>query len=789
MKLNFRKIVSALTSAVMIGSTVAMAANFPDPFVSSGQADVAIVYGASAAASDMTAATSIQTSLANTLSSQASASTTTVTVGEGEKYKIEKSSDMFNLGDEIDELKSSVDEDELPTLLGEGVYKADDNEEYEFSQKVTFSGGLELKHFQNDDYGDAPVIGFEIESATEILNYTLDFTTSVESDVASGDLEDIEQTTLSLLGKEYFVLNADNGTNVKLTLLDSASTANLKEGETKQITVDGKVYDVSVDIYSSTQAKVKVGTETTDALAESDTYKLADGTYVGIKEILYSEKETGVSSVELSLGSGKLVIENGEEVELNSEDVEGINGFITMGTASGGKEKLESIKLQWKSDDDTFVTPAQSLTMPGFEAIKLILGGMNFDMEEEVELKNSGSDNVRLRVPVVDGIADIEILHGNGSASGKFDYLGKDSSHKLVTSASTELIINTTNDEEYFVASYATSTEGESFYLKVTKVDQDSNGKNFTTIKNELGDSYEVEQGDTLEKFGDVILTINTAEEYGSTNDGVVNLTINTNGAFNKVYSEGGLLIYLPVDSESDTSTMGRINLTANPTSYTVYMVESDKDDDLAEGGWINATVNLNSDGETTVSSVTSVWSSGSSMKETGDNTDVYEGFVKSDLASQVLHDTGGDQDTLKVMYHGAEAYADVYVASPSVGTGAGSLLGNVIVKDSEAASMSSKNLVVVGGSCINTVAASMLGSSTPMCGAAFTAATGVGVNQALIKVAASPLASDKIAMLVAGYEAEDTLKAATYLTAEKPSTASGTEVKLNTASTTATVM
>ncbi|GAG38079.1 unnamed protein product, partial [marine sediment metagenome] len=47
MKFNFRKISTVMASVVMVCSTMGMAAaaNFPNPFVVGGAADVAIVYG------------------------------------------------------------------------------------------------------------------------------------------------------------------------------------------------------------------------------------------------------------------------------------------------------------------------------------------------------------------------------------------------------------------------------------------------------------------------------------------------------------------------------------------------------------------------------------------------------------------------------------------------------------------------------------------------------------------------------------------------------------------------
>ena len=75
--------------------------------------------------------------------------------------------------------------------------------------------------------------------------------------------------------------------------------------------------------------------------------------------------------------------------------------------------------------------------------------------------------------------------------------------------------------------------------------------------------------------------------------------------------------------------------------------------------------------------------------------------------------------------------------------------------------------MIVVGGSCINTVAASLLGSSSPLCGSDFTSITGVSNGEYLIETFAR--SGGKIATLVAGYEAADTTNAASALTTKNP--------------------
>ncbi|MCL5018456.1 MAG: hypothetical protein M1416_01665, partial [Candidatus Pacearchaeota archaeon] len=107
--------------------------------------------------------------------------------------------------------------------------------------------------------------------------------------------------------------------------------------------------------------------------------------------------------------------------------------------------------------------------------------------------------------------------------------------------------------------------------------------------------------------------------------------------------------------------------------------------------------------------------------------------------------------------------------------TGGATSLGEVLVTDSEVSSVSSKNLIVVGGSCINSVAANLLGST---CGSDFTDKTGVGSGQFLIQSLTSSYSSSKIALVVAGYEAADTVNAATYLRTQTVDTTVGKKYK-----------
>ena len=98
--------------------------------------------------------------------------------------------------------------------------------------------------------------------------------------------------------------------------------------------------------------------------------------------------------------------------------------------------------------------------------------------------------------------------------------------------------------------------------------------------------------------------------------------------------------------------------------------------------------------------------------------------------------------------------------------------LGDIVVTDSEVSSVSSKNLIVIGGSCINSVAANLVGGAK--CSADWTTATDVGTGEFLIQSFGDAYTTDRIALLVAGYEVEDTKNAVMYLKTKVVDTTAG---------------
>jgi hypothetical protein len=782
MKFNYKKVASVLASAVMLSSTVgfAAAASYPLPFVVSGSSDVAIVVGSASvvAPSDFNSATDIQASLNKLVPG---AALTTSTTSGGDSFLLSKTSTKLNLGDGISTVwGTAVTKSDLPTLLADGVYRNKNNNEYKSTQKLDL-GNLTFADFSDSDYNNkVPTLGFKLSSNAYVANYTIDFITRPESVTgSSGDATDFENTKLTILGKEYYILDFKNTSTPKIILLDSATTSMLSEGDSKQLTIDGKTYDVSIAFISDNAVKFTVNGETTNTLSSTaNTYKLTDGTFIGVKEINVQNYQGGVKSVEFSLGKGKLELTHDAVIKLNDKNVDDIYAFISL-TTSGANTLINKITLKWIVSDESFLAPGKELLMPGFEAVKYTIANTTMPTKEVTTVDYSGDDVIELKTKIKDGDVTIPLLKASTS-TGLFDDIGKAADQKLATSNSTALVYNATSGEsDVFVVSWSDGRTAESYYLKASVAGDTTTGVNSTDIKNAItGDILcDDKQVASVCSIGgsNIELTVTAIGFISNAVAKNVTLTVNSGGSFNQLYTAEGMKIQLPywVTDASNSTRQGALNtnsnLTAgngnNKTLWTLWMSEEDKNGNLNVS---NLYINLTTSGTTTKKVTASTVGGTYTAYETESNSKLWESYVYSDLASRVTLDkANSDQYSADVEYHGGEVFANVYISSPSVvitpGTG-----GQVLVfRDNEVESFKGKNLIVVGGSCINMAAAKILGSDTVLCGDDFTLAAKVSAGGYIIKTVTSPYnaaGATKVAMLVAGYNAADTQAAVAKL-------------------------
>ncbi|MBT3404742.1 hypothetical protein HN832_02585 [archaeon] len=784
MKFNFKKISAIASSVLLTGMTmgVAAAGSFPAPFKAAGTSGTAVVYGAGADAMDATQANSIASYLASQMPTTGAPS--------GDSVLLAKPSDALNIGDTWSgTFTGTIDEDELSTLLAEGTYIADDNDEFSYEQKIEL-GAPTLEHFRDSDYESAaglnektPTVGFKLGSSTYVMNYTLDFTQDAESSIDSNArADDIEGSDIPLMGRSYYVSELLNGTAAtewgKLTLLDSAAVGEVSEGET--VTVSG--HQVSISYIDADEVVYMVDGERAPAsgkLTAGSSYKLNNGDYIGVRDISKLEVSGETGNTAFSIGSGKLEITHGSEIELNDENVGGIKGYVYK--TSGGTTtatKINKIVLEWKTDEEIYLSPELEMVMPGFEAVKFTMNELERSEEEKIIVAKDSDTSMELTAPIKDGTVSLNLLFSN--ASGEFTGLGKAVDDRLLTTSGSTLVFqekNSTGDDyhSYFVASYNVTAEGESYLLRAKISEDSTNARNETDIEKNVDGTWttvckEKIAADTCD-IGDVTLTIN-AVNYTSGGLESIDIAAGTNVVFNRLYTAGGMGIYLPIEGVDTATVPGAINVTNgtvagySAASWFLSFDYEDKDDNLGKGIF-NLTIDDTSTGALQVSQVNHAGSGGGTGLEI-DETSTYEAYMvvtQGEVAPRVLHYTNPDEDYAEVYYPTgtSETSAKVYLTETgSTGTAVNG--GSMVFTDAEKASWQAKNVVLVGGSCINSATATALGVTSGTCGSAFTDATGVGAGQYLIKSVDGAFTSGKIALVVAGYEKDDTAAAASRL-------------------------
>ena len=815
MRINFKKVSSVLASALMLGSTIglAMAASYPAPFAAGGQANAVIVTGSNQNANDLAAATSIGNQLSKALTGQATTGAGTTATSGGDSYKIELASTKLNMDEALtDVITGTIQASDMPNLLTDGsLVGKKDSVEYKYTQEIILNKTLNYTAFKDNDYNDnAASIGIKIAKNDPVAIYKLSWNKQPKTATTSAArLSNLENVKIKIMGKEYTILNAYANstatTGMKLDLMGGAYAGQLNIGETQTVDLAGHKYAIRIAFIDSTKVKLCIGIdggaeEKCDIdLETGSTTQLSDGTQLGVRSINYQGYSGGIQSVDYSLGAKKLTLEDGQTAELNGEDVNGLE--VTMATAGSGDTtyptQIGDITLTWKAKEKGWVTADSSVTLPALETFKIQAGAFYTPKEEKIEVLTDGSYGIELKIPIKDGTATIPLLYGNGTA---FTVIGADTDELLVTSNTTGnvtigsipaqqypayangILWNETRDDSYFVVSWNATSDYVSYFCSADVYE--SSGVNYTKIKNEVtGETMCDTKGGSQCKFGNVVITMGS----GNADQGTNGLQGGTGVSFNRVISKEGITFYLP--SYNSSSLMlgafgsvhdnGTTDGTQRDTDLTWVLrgEEEDKDGNLGKGPvYVNFTFGWRSS-KAEVTDIGGNWAGlGNTLKtnaqlhETGKNTDIYEGWIASTLATKVLFNKpSSGQYTAELYYHGGESYANVFVTAPetkiTVSTEGGAV-SIATIKDTEITDANkAKNLIVVGGSCINSVAAKLLGSDTALCGSAWTTKTGIGAGKYLIQTFSSPYAGTQVAMLVAGYEAADTTNAASYLT------------------------
>ena len=288
---------------------------------------------------------------------------------------------------------------------------------------------------ENDEDQTADFLYFK--SGREIARYLLEFVDPFQSGVydSSGSpsvtglfLKDFEDKDLKFFGKTYTITSAkrtsQNGSGVMLTLLSGAVRDTLLEQQTKSYTVNSKNYTVTLNFVDADEAQFVVNSQTTSKLKDSDTYKLSDGTIIGVTEVVYQDYAGGIHTTTFFIGANKLELKdtnltdvastNALKVDDNTIDdayviIEGSDNNITF--------KINRIHVNMTADDNFYVPANGKLSdtiknAGGSSAEPEVLFTENWDIEykglksvntEKAALKTSGTSQYNLEFTDANG--------------------------------------------------------------------------------------------------------------------------------------------------------------------------------------------------------------------------------------------------------------------------------------------------------------------------------------------------------------------------------------------------
>jgi len=399
-KNTIRKITAITTGAALLTTSLAGAAfaadlsEYPSPFVQDGVWTGLIVIGSGGAAADVVGATNIATTLTEVITTGGVTPTVAIT---GEATRIQSGGEYLNFNEFFDDVVSSIDDTDLPTVLEDGEYDDSegntDNEET-FTQELSWPDDANPQLvFGADDDGDEVAGDYvRIANGDFFYNYTFEFDTEIDYDNTSTTTaaEDLEDTTLDIMGKPFII------SDVKLTAGLTIDEIELLTGDTivvltkgQEFTFNGYTIKVtSVTDPDSTTIECGVSVDGVVKFIEENQDEEFDSLRVGVADVFAIHGATEEDACELTLGSEQILLDDGDEIEIGGQDIGDRDGDPDVTTLavinSVGAGEWIGFEVSVESDDEIYLgsaTDGDEWEDPVFGALKLTYAGLSGETE------------------------------------------------------------------------------------------------------------------------------------------------------------------------------------------------------------------------------------------------------------------------------------------------------------------------------------------------------------------------------------------------------------------------
>ncbi len=719
-----------------------------------------IVVGAGVDTTDVLGATDIAASLVSNYAVVAktipsAAATTGVT--DGILIKSEKDYPWLNTSATFSNIKATITESDLGTLLAKGSVDTTSGTPVKYEQLINL-GGHYVEYNEDPEDVDEPVLNVEFGTGT---TYDLKVIFLGGLDTAYVDTT----TEIKLFGKNYKF--GPNPTNASLVLYSQTGSQTITIGnaagvsDSATVRVEGVDYVIKFlgwDPANTNIATVSIehgGNSVTKSWTESNTYTLPGSTtqvFVNRVDVVALGADAQAASVELFVGTDKLELDDGDTVVKNDETMD----YTTVAFDASGT-KINILTFTVAPDDDAYMVDGGTFTDPMFGSFKFALGGMTPGVtdtsRDTVKIAKSGTEKVKLTYTNDDGTKyTMDVMYYN---SGWQLGDGTRALHVLEPNTTVPSDTDWIAKNEYFVL----ASGEKSYIVKYTGYDDDDDILSFQ----DAGSLTEYDASYSGSGLRDANLIIGAAQFSIKYNVTSHEIAVDLDDSNSIVSNEVGYL-RTKGDGQIDLSAggsgteIGNITFTENAL-YTI----GDYEPNVASLKFV-VTYDASA-GEVSTISVPSSLLGGQVGSEK-----LYH--YLSYYGTYVVHDS--DADSVTLYYPGNRpAYANVAIGidpkfTTTSGTGGGTYneavpVTNPIAKfPSEVAQTASldKDLILVGGPCANGLVKTLLNeawNSTDSCAAWLADATLKDNGKGLIQVVENIFGSGKKALIVAGTSAQDT--------------------------------
>lgn len=598
--------------------------------------------------------------------------------------------------------------------------------------------------------------------------------------------------------------------NAKLTLMGGSTRDTLLEGETKTYTVGDKSYEVTLTYTDADEAKFTVNGEQSNKLKVGETYVLSDKSEIGVSEVLYQGYAGGVHSATFFVGASKLVLHDNDitsaalgnqRLKVGSEEIDGTSVVIT-GTDNNSTFTISTIEVNMTADDDYFVGAGAKLsdviTASGEEEQVLMNGAYDVEYKGLTEVATNviglkAASGRRYELNLYDGdgkLVKLPVAYAESTSNLTF---GSDTGSAGRTSQKRTILnkFHPIYKNDFFVVTGGTASDGsaKSYMFQYKGADKSTDTSPKIRFKNEgNGESLEyaasaVGLGGTVAtiKVGGYSFDVTLGEGTQAADDYRVNVALDTAAVTYTAADNASAYWHVPfVDyygsvwntsiwiNTSDQQTVLYLNATSlipyNTLKGVGVAVTTPNADDYDNVVPTNLHLNITptTGPEVNANIITAgsglyVGSAAGSINLVTPSGESEIAYGYTSMGGKITHNNpSSDPDEVTFAYPEKQVLPQVYFTSGATttkSTTTGDLVAVQVVDatklDEEVASVTAQNLIVVGGPCVNTVAAELLGNPTDC-------TQGFAPGKSRVKLW-EHASTGKMAMLVAGYSGQDT--------------------------------